>query len=108
MKTKLLAVLLLAAASAFAGPRVFVGVGYGGYHPAYRYGAYVPAPVVAYAAPAYYGPTYYAPPIPGPGYVWIGGWGGHAGYWSRPGYVGAVRVAPRYYGGRYYGGHWRR
>jgi len=108
MKTKLLAVLLLAGASAFAGPRVFIGVGVG-YHPVYPYRAYVPAPVVAYAAPVpvapYYGPAYYAPPIAGS--VWIGGWGGRPGYWSRRGYVG-VRVAPRYYGGRYYGGHWRR
>src|ERR1039458_5611946 len=44
MKTKLLAVLLLACASAFAAPRVFVGVGFGGfgYRPAYpAYRAYV-------------------------------------------------------------------
>lgn len=119
MKTRLLAVLLLASASVFAAPRVFigVGVGVGGYRPVYHYRAYVPAPVVTYAAPVpmapayygpeYYGPAYYAPPMPGPGYVWIGGWGGRAGYWSRPGFRGA-RVAPRYYGGRYYGGHWRR
>jgi hypothetical protein len=113
MKTKLLALVLLAGASAFAGPRVVVGVGFGGYHYGYPYRAYIGAPVVAYAAPvplapAYYGPAYYATPMPGPGYVWIGGWGGHAGYWSRPGYVGGMRVAPRFYGGRYYGGHWRR
>ena len=112
MKTRLLAVLLLAGASAFAAPRVFIDVGVGPYRPVYRYRAYVPAPVVAYAAPVvvappYYGPEYYAPPVPVAGSVWIGGWGGHPGYWSRPAFVGA-RVAPRYYGGRYYGGHWRR
>jgi hypothetical protein len=108
MKTKLLAVLLLACASAFAAPRVFVGVGFGGfgYRPAYpAYRAYVPAPIVAYAAPV---AAYYAPPMPGPGYAWIGGWGVHAGYWARPPYVGAARVGPRHFGGRYYAGHWRR
>jgi len=105
MKTKLLAVLLLACASAFAAPRVFVGVGFG-YRPAYpMYRAYVPAPVVAYAAPV---PAYYAPPMPGPGYAGIGGWGAHAGYWARRPFVGAAWVGPRNFGGRYYAGHWRR
>ena len=124
MKTKLLAVLLLAAASALAAPRVFVGVGVGGYHHGYAYRgypyrvypyrAYVAPPVVTYAepvpyyGPAYYGPTYYEPPMPGPGYVWIGGWGGHAGHWSRPAHFGPGRVAPRGFGGRYYGGRGRR
>jgi hypothetical protein len=108
MKTKLLAVLLLAGASAFAAPRVFIGVGFGGFRPVYpAYRAYVPAPVVAYA-PAPYAPAYYAPPIPGPGYVWIAAWGGRPGYWARPPYVGAAWVAPRYFGGRFYAGHWRR
>jgi hypothetical protein len=111
MKTKLLAVLLLAGASAFAGPRVFVGVGFGGYHHgyayrAYPYRAYVPAPIVAYeapipVAPAYYGPAYYEPPMPGPGYVWIAGWGGHRGYWSRPRFDVGHRFAPRYFGGHF-------
>ena len=119
MKTKLLAVLLLAAASALAAPRVVGGVGVGGYHHVYAYrgypyGAYVAAPVVTYAepvpyyGPAYYGPAYYEPPMPGPGYVWIGGWGGHAGYWSRPAHFGPGRVGPRNFGGRYYGGPGRR
>src|ERR1039458_1132822 len=53
MKTKLLAVLLLAGSSLFAAPRVVVGIGVGGY--------VGPAPVVAYA-----------PPAPGPGYAWVG------------------------------------
>jgi len=109
MITKLLAVLLLAAGCAMAGPRVFVGVGFGGYRHAYpAYRAYVPAPVVAYAAPVPMAPAYYAPPMPGPGYVWTAGWGGHAGYWGRPPYVGARWAGPRYFGGRYYAGHWRR
>src|ERR1035437_7822888 len=55
MKTKLLAVLLLAGSSLFAAPRVVVGIGVGGY--------VGPAPVVAYA-----------PPAPGPGYAWVGGY----------------------------------
>ena len=57
MKTKLLAAVLLAGSSLLAGPRVFVGVGVGGY--------VAPPPVVAY------GP----PPCPGPGYAWVGGTG---------------------------------
>jgi hypothetical protein len=104
MKTKLLALLLLAGGSLFAGPRVFFGIGFGG-------GGYYVAPpppplVVTYVRPAY----------PGPGYTWVGGywypagphyyW--HAGYWARRPYVGAYWVAPRYYGHRWYGGYWRR
>jgi hypothetical protein len=107
MKTKLLAVLLLAGASAFAAPRVFFGVGFGGFRPVYP--AYVPAPVVAYApAPVAVVPAYYAPAMPGPGYVWIAGWGGRAGYWARRPFVGAAWVGPHYFGGRYYAGYWRR
>ena len=63
MKTKLLAILLLAGSAALAGPRFFVGVRVGGYYPA-------PPPVVAYApmpAPV----VAYAPPCPGPGYSWV-------------------------------------
>lgn len=118
MKTKLLAVLLLAGASAFAAPRVFVGVGFGGFRPVYpAYRAYVAAPVVAYApARVAFAPAYYAPPMPGPGYTWIAGYSypvgagfaWHAGYWARPPYVGAAWVGPRYFSGRYYAGHWRR
>ncbi len=107
MKGKLLALLLLAGGSLFAGPRVFfgVGIGVGG-----GYGYYAPPPppppAVVYSRPAY----------PGRGYSWIGGywypvgpryyW--HRGYWARPPYVGAYWVGPRYYGHRYYRGYWRR
>src|SRR5579875_2330066 len=80
MKTKLLALLLLAGSSVFAAPRVFFGVGVG-VGPAYSYVAAPPppAPVVTYAAPA-----------PGPGYSWVGGyyypvgprWYWRAGYWA--------------------------
>jgi hypothetical protein len=63
MKTKLLALVLLAGGAALAGPRVVVGIGVGGYYPA-------PAPVVAcwarppyahsyWVAPRYFGHRYY-------------------------------------------------
>ena len=95
MKTKLLALMLLAGSAAFAGPRLFFGVRVG-----------VPAPVVAYPAPVYVAPApYVAPayvaPCPGPGYTWVGGFWGpghiwHAGYWSRP-YGYGPRVVGRGY-----------
>jgi hypothetical protein len=104
MKTRLFAILLLAGATMFAGPRVYVGAGLG-----------VPAPVVTYAPPP---PSVvaYAPPMPGPGYSWVAGyyypagprWAWQTGYWARPPYARSYWVAPRYYGHRYYGGHWRR
>jgi hypothetical protein len=109
MKTKLLAIMLLAGSAAIAGPRFFFGINLGA--PVY----YAPAPVVAYAPPP---PpvTYYAPPAPGPGYSWIAGywypagprWAWHAGYWARRPFIGAYWVSPRWYGGRYYRGYWRR
>lgn len=105
MKTKLLAIFLLAGSSLFAGPRVFFGVGVG--VPAYGYYAASPppAPVVSYAAP-----------YPGPGYTWVGGyyypvgprWNWRAGYWGRAPYAGAYWVGPRYYNHHYSGGYWRR
>lgn len=101
MKTKLLALLfLIGTSAAFAGPRFFVGVGVGP--------AYVPAPV--YVAPPIVAP---APVAYAPGYAWIPGYYGphyvwHAGYWARPPYPHAVWVGPRYYGGHFYGGYWRR
>jgi|SRR5580700_6198379 hypothetical protein len=101
MKSKLLAVLLLAGGSLFAAPQVAVGVGVG-----------VPAP--AYAPPA--APAVVVPPAPGPGYAWVGGywypnggrWAWRAGYWGRRPYARAYWAAPRYYGGRFYRGYWRR
>ena len=104
MKSKLFTLLFLAGGAAFAGPRIFVGVGFG-----------APAPVAVYAPP---GPAIasYVPVAPGPGYARVGGywqptgaaWNWRAGYWAPRPYVRAVRVAPRYYGGHYYGGYWRR
>ena len=107
MKTKLFALVLLAGSCAMAGTHVFVGVGFGGYA--------APAPVAVYAPPP--APVVaYAPPMPGPGYTWVGGyyypvgprWAWRPGYWARPPYARAYWVAPRYFHGRYYGGHWRR
>jgi WXXGXW repeat (2 copies) len=101
MKTRLLAILLLAGTSMFAGTHISVGFGIGG-------GYYAPPP----PPPVYYAP----PPAPGPGFTWVGGyyypvgpryyW--HAGYWARPPYAHARWVGPRYYGHRYYRGYWRR
>ena len=107
MKAKLLALLLLVGGSAFAAPHVFVGFGVG-VAPAYGY-AYAPPP-------AYVPPAAYVAPAPGPNYAWVGGYwypyGGHyawrSGYWAPRPFYGAHWAAPRYYGGRYYGGHWRR
>src|SRR5258708_3459165 len=98
MKSKLLALVLLAAGSMFAGTRVVVGFGAFGYGPP-------PPPIAAYAAP-----------YPGPGYSWVGGYwypsgpryAWRSGYWARPPYARAYWVAPRYYGHRYYRGYWRR
>jgi WXXGXW repeat (2 copies) len=107
MKTKLLVILLLAGGSLFAAPRVFVGIGVGGYGG--------PAPIVAYAPPPAPLVTY-APSYVRPGYAWVEGywyprgpryfW--RPGYWARRPYAGAYWVAPRYYRHRYYRGYWRR
>jgi len=107
MKTKLVLILLLATMALSAAPRFAVGVGYPHYgYSAYPHGFYPrgPVPVAGYA------------PYPGPGYAWVGGYwepyGGRyawrAGYWGRPPYAGAAWVAPRYYGGRFVRGYWRR
>jgi hypothetical protein len=81
MKTKLLAMALLAGGSLFAAPRVTIGVGIG-----------VPAPVVV--AP----PVAYAAPCPGPGYVWVGG------SWVFRGAPAVVRPGPAYFHGPVYHG----
>jgi len=88
MKTKLLALALLAAGSTFAETRFNIGIGVGsGY----------PAPVAAYRAAR-----------PGPDYVWVDGywtrtgWRRHwtPGYWMRRPYQGSY-VAPRFGQPRY-------
>jgi hypothetical protein len=107
MKTKLLALLLVAGGALFAESHFSIGIGVGGFAPAYRYYA----PPLPPAPPA----VVYAP-APGPGYTWVSGYwypagpryAWRAGYWARPPYARAYWVAPRYYGHRYYGGYWRR
>jgi len=107
MKTKLLAVLLLAGSSMFAGTRFYFGVGVGSYYGARVYAE--PPPVVRYYAPVrpyYPGAAYswvdgYYYPV-GPRYVW------REGYYARRPYAGAYWVAPRYSGHYYYHGYWRR
>jgi hypothetical protein len=106
MKIKLLAILLIAGGSLFAGTHFFVGVGVGGPGYGYYMAAPPPPPVVAYAPP----------PCPGPNYAWVGGYwypagpryAWRAGYWAPRPYPRAYWVGPRYHGHRYYGGHWRR
>jgi hypothetical protein len=94
MKTKLLALALLAGSTMFAETRFSIGVNLGGYGRGY----YAPAPPV-YAS--------VAPPCPGPDYTWVDGYWSQntwvAGYWNRPAYY---QAAPRYeqrsYENRYY------
>ncbi len=91
MKTKLIFVVLLAVAAAFA--QLSVGI---------RIGA--PPPIRVRVQPR----------SPGAGYTWVGGywypvgrrytW--HEGYWTRPAYIGAHWVEPRHDGERYYAGYW--
>jgi hypothetical protein len=106
MKTKILALMLLASSAVLA-QRVSIGIGvnvgpaYGGY-----YAATPPPPPP---------PVMYAPPMPAPGYVWVPGYYAYsanryvwnAGYWSRPPHPRAKWVVPRYKKGRYQNGYWR-
>jgi hypothetical protein len=103
MKSKLLALVFLAGTTVFAGPRISIGIGFG-----------APAPIPVYAPPpAPY--VSYATRAPGYGYTWVAGYWYPAGaryawrpgYWARPPYARAYWVAPRYAGGRYWGGYWR-
>lgn len=106
---KLLLITLFTAASTFAQGRFYVGGSWG----------YAPPPVRAYAPPPppAYGYGYASrPPCPGPNYVWIDGFYGYGGnryawtpgYWAPRPHPRAYWVAPRYYGGNFYHGHWRR
>ena len=98
MKTKLMALLLMAGGSVFAQSGFSIGVHIGApgyYRPA-------PAPVVVAA---------YRTVRPGPGYIWIDPYQdgyGHRfnGYWALPPYAGAYWVAPRFSSGRFYSGYW--
>ena len=90
MKTKLLALILLAGGSMFAQTRFSIGIGFGG-HGA---GFYQPPP--SYASNI--------PPCPGPDYTWVDGYWSQdygrstwvAGYWNRRPYISGYRVAPRF------------
>ena len=95
MRSKFLALMLLAGASAFG--QVSIGVMIG--HPP-------PPPRVVEVE--------VMPPSPAPECLWVEGywfpvgnhykW--HPAYWTRPAYPGAQWMAPRYDGGRYYHGYW--
>jgi hypothetical protein len=90
MKTKLLAIMLLAGGSMFAQTRFSVGVGFGGQGA----GFYQPAPSYGYNVP----------PSPGPDYYWVDGYwsqdhGGNtwiAGYWNRQPVNGGYQVTSRF------------
>lgn len=100
MKKILLAFVLVGGSAVFGQISIGVGVNIGS-----------PAPY--FVAPPR--PVYVVPPSPGYGYVWVPGyyvpkgkrqrW--TSGYWMRPPRRGAVWVAPRYYGKKYYRGYWR-
>jgi hypothetical protein len=91
MKTKLLALALLAGGSMFAQTRFSIGVHIGVYGPGY----YQPAP------PRYVGVR---PPCPGPDYSWNDGYWDQGpgrgtwvnGYWTTPSGFRSYQVAPDY------------
>jgi|SRR5579863_5444495 len=113
MKTKLIAVMLVAGGSAFAqgqfgGDVNGGGPGYGG---APGYGAPAYDDAQAYGGePGYYPPApagaYVPPPLCAPGNVWIDGYNGVNGYCAVPPYSGAYWIGPGYYGGRFVAGYW--
>ena len=121
MKTKLIAVMLVAGASAFAqgqfGQDFDPGPDYNSEqaNPGYDDPAYNGSP--SYNEPQNYGgaPEYYsqapavgygAPPLCAPGTVWIDGYDGVNGYCAVPPYSGAFWIGPRYFGGRFVAGYW--
>lgn len=73
-----------------------------------------PAPPPPASVYAYGGGSYRRAPMPGPGFVWVDGfWAFNRGryvwidgFWARPPYGGARWMAPRYSGGRFFGGFW--
>lgn len=104
MKTVLLAIFLVGSSTMFGQISIGVNIGV----PAQGYYVAPPPPPPP--------PVVRIPRSPGRGYVWVPGfyvnvgpryrW--NNGYWARPPYRGAVWVAPRYKGNRYYPGYWRR
>ena len=100
MKTRLMALMLVAGGSLFAQTRFAIGVQFGA--PGYYAAPVGPTPVAV---------AVYRPPCPGPGYVWIDGYrDGYRrwtdGYWALPPYAGAYWVVPRFYDGHFYAGYW--
>ncbi len=96
MKTKLMALMVMAGGALFAQTHVAIGVQFGRPAP-----VVVPAPMM----------DPYQPPSPGPGYIWVAGYydaygNWIDGYWAVPPYVGAYWVAPRLAGGHFYAGYW--
>lgn len=105
---KLLLFTFLAATSAMAQGRFYIGGSFGYPPPPIRaYGPPPPPPAYGYA---------YRPPCPGPDYFWIDGFYGYVGnryawnpgYWALRPHPRAYWVAPRYHRGNYYHGYWRR
>jgi len=122
MKTKLIAVMLLAGGAAFAqgqfgGDVNGGGPGYSGAQgvPGYDDPEYSGVPDYngtqpfegepGYDAPRPVG-AYAAPPLCPPGNVWIDAYDGVNGYCAVPPYSGAYWIAPGYYGGRFVAGYW--
>lgn len=121
MKTKLMAVILVAGASAFAqgqfGGDVNGGTDYnsaqgnpGDDDPAYNGSPGYNEPQSYGGGPEYYSQApagaYAAPPLCAPGTVWIDGYDGVNGYCAVPPYSGAFWIGPRYFGGRFVAGYW--
>ena len=121
MKTKLIAVMLVAGASAFAqgqygqdynsGPDYNSAQGNPGYDdPAYNGSPGYNEPQSYGGAPEYYSQApvgaYGVPPLCAPGAVWIDGYDGVNGYCAVPPYSGAFWIGPRYLGGRFVAGYW--
>lgn len=90
MKTKLLAMMLLAGGSMFAQTRFSAGIGFGGNGGGFN------QPSAAYVSNI--------PPCPGPGYTWVDGYWSQdygrpiwiAGYWSAPAFSFGYQFAPRF------------
>ena len=94
LRISALVIAMLAALPSVAGAQVSIGI---------RIGSPPPPRVVRVV-----------PRRPGPEYVWVDGycypvsgryrW--HAGYWTRPPYLGARWIGPRYNGGQFFTGYW--
>jgi hypothetical protein len=90
MKTKLLAMMLLAGGSIFAQTRFSIGLGFGSQGAGFNQ-----------APPAY---ASNIPPCPGPGYTWVDGFWTNdygrqtwvPGYWNAPPVFTSYQIAPRF------------